>query len=316
MSLVQLYISGIVLLCLTAWFFYITRSGGEIDSRGVYSRLHRAWRRLAFWAGDVRTLGSFPWLTWASHDYSVSYEVWLEAIKHARAGDVCLATKNGFIISNSAIPGVFKHAMIFTQSPTCIEVGARVLCDVSDARIVEAISEGVEEHHPLHARGDSIIILRPRGACEEEIERAVERARRIVGCDYDAGFNFDIEAELAELDRGQRVAAAIPVGEHIERQMQEAKKELQIATVNVQAEYDIAFSCTEVVAMCWWHLRDRLRIYRSKLRGRMVICADQFVNHGFEIVWTNVSAESAAANGMHEEGVRMLDEYWSTRAHG
>lgn len=316
MTHLQMYLAAIVAVFLTVWFFYITRSGGEIDSKGVYSRLHRAWRRIAFWAGDVKRINHFPFITWAHSDYSVSYEAWLEAIKHSRAGDVALATKNGYFMSNSAIPGVFKHAMIFTQSPTCLEIGARVLCDVSDARIVEAISEGVVEHHPLHARGDAIIILRPRGADADEIAKAVERARRIVGCDYDAGFNFDIEAELKELDRGQRVAAALPIGDAIERSMQEAKKELQVAVTNVQAEYDVAFSCTEVVAMCWWHLRERLRIYRAKLRGRMVICADQFVNHGFEIVWTNVSVDRAVEGGMHEEGVQMIENYWSARTHG
>lgn len=313
MSNLNVALIGIGVFFATLWFLHVTRAGGEIDSRGVYSRLHRAWRRIAFWAGDVKRIHHFPFITWSHSDYDISYESWLEAIKHARPGDVGLATKNGYFLSNSAIPGVFKHALLFTKGATCIEIGNRLLCDVSDARIVEAISEGVVQHHPLHARGDAIIILRPKGAKEWDIEQALERAERIIGCDYDANFDFDVEVELEELARAKRVAKVLPSADSISRRLDEAAKDLQVTALNVKAEYDAAFSCTEVVALCWWHWREQLRIYRKPLRGRMAICADQFVNHGFEVVWTNVSVDHAIKGGMHEEGVELIREYWNLR---
>jgi hypothetical protein len=270
---------------------------------------------------------SFPYITWDKHGYLVSHEELLEALKSVEAGDVLLCTKKGYFLSNAAIPGLFKHAAMFSSGPACVKSVAKVtnnsgnpldsgiieisqLCDISRVSLIEAVSEGVVEHHPCHARGDYMIVLRPKGASGEDTQQAVKTARKIVGCDYDASFKFDIEKELTELKKKKTVVSSIKEVKKLEEDI----KELKIATVNVKAEYDMGFSCTETVAVAWWHKRNDLRIYRQYKRGRSIITADQFVNRGFSVVWTNVPSLVAEKSGLHEEGLGMLDEYWATAA--
>jgi hypothetical protein len=298
----------VVAALLLFWFFRITRHGGEADGQGVYNRLQRGWRRIAFWAGDVCVIGHFPWLTWDKHGHRVSEEEWMDAIALMKAGDVILTTHEGYFLSNSAIPGCFKHAGVISKGSR-LSVGDHV-SDIRAARLVEAVSSGVMEWSPMRARADRMIVLRPfasSGASklptitQADVERAVKTARRIVGCDYDAGFKFNIEDELAELRGISKIDA--------ERAAKD-EREIKTAAVNVCAQFDMAFSCTETVATAWWHRRHDLRISRRKARGRNIIVADQFVNRGFAIVWTNVKADEAEALGMEQEGVDMLTDYW------
>jgi hypothetical protein len=215
---------------------------------------------------------------------------------------------------------------MFSSSPVCIESVATVssnsnnqvnsgvieldkICDVSRVKLIEAVSEGVQEHHPCHARGDYMIILRPKNASAEETRQAIKTARKIVGCDYDASFKFDIERELTELHKKKTIVSSIKEIKSIDEDI----KELKTAAVNVKAEYDMGFSCTETVAVAWWHKRNELRIYRQYKRGRSIITADQFVNRGFGIIWTNVTPSVAVKRGLHEEGLGMLDEYWDSK---
>lgn len=302
------WIIGGVAVLLLVFFFWITRHGGEADGHGVYGRLQRGWRRIAFWAGDVCVLGSFPWITWDKHGHRVSDEEWMDAIALMKAGDVILTTHEGYFFSNTAIPGCFKHAGFISQGPH-LSAGDHVK-DIRAARLIEAVSEGVKEWSPMRARADRMIVLRPFASSEpantptitaEDVKRAVATVRKIVGCNYDAGFQFNIEEELAELKRISKIDA--------DRAARD-EREIKTAATNVCAEFDMAFSCTETVATAWWHRRHDLRISRRKARGRNIIVADQFVNRGFAIVWTNVKSEEAEALDMEDEGVEMLKEYW------
>jgi hypothetical protein len=301
----------VVAALLTFWFFRITRHGGEADGQGVYNRLQRGWRRIAFWAGDVCVIGHFPWITWDKHGHRVSEEEWMDAIALMNAGDVILSTHEGYFLSNSAIPGCFKHAGFISQGPK-ISVGEHIK-DIRSARLVEAVSDGVREWSPMRARADLMIVLRPVAASGESKEstitqkdtaRAVKTARKIVGCDYDAGFKFNIEDELAELKGISKINAELAAKD---------ERSIKMVAINVCAQFDMAFSCTETVATAWWHRRHDLRISRRKARGRNIIVADQFVNRGFAIVWTNVKADEAEKLGMEDEGVDMLKEYWKNR---
>ncbi len=288
---------GVAAVLFLVWFFWVTRHGGEADGRGAYNRLQRGWRRIAFWAGDVCVMGSFPWVTWDKHGHRITEEEWMDAVALMRPGDVILTTHEGYIFSNSAIPGCFKHAGFIAAGPVR---GDPELIDIRPARLIEAVSAGVKKWHPARARADRAIILRPKNVTQADIDRAVAVAERIVGCDYDAGFKFNIEAELKELKRISQIDA--------ERAAKD-EKELKTAQTNVCAEFDMAFSCTETVATAWWHKRHDLQLYRNPSRGRNVIIADQFVNYGFEVVWTNVTGDQAKALRMPEQGEELIREF-------
>lgn len=300
-----------------AWLLWISRGTDDADPNTLSYRFHRAWRRIAFWAGDVRLdwqlyfgVIPFPLISWTHHEYAVSPELLLNTCKVLRRGDVMLATKFGYIFSNMAIPGCFKHAGIITDE--CVE-GARVLgldengqpftgrvLDPTEMRLVEAISEGVVRRHPLHARGDCMIFLRPKHMTDRERDKAASTADKLVGCKYDASFNFNISEELSYLDESVS-----------KEELDYSTAILRRAEMNHRAEYDLAFSCTEAVAAAWWFRRRQLGIARKLVRGRMCITADQFVSRDFSIVWTNVTVKEAEKAGLHEEGLRELEAYWN-----
>lgn len=277
-------------------FFYLARPDGSADDSSLAHTFHRVWRRIAFWAGDVRIdwqwyfFIPFPLVSWTHHEYAVTYEELLGVCKILQPGDLALITKHGYVFSNTAIPGCFKHAGVIVSGPD--ERG-----DPSAVHIVEAVSEGVVRRHLLWARGDLMIFLRPKGITAHDCAGAVRTANLIVGCKYDAGFDFNIEDELKHMSVNERAFV-------------EERDELARTKANFQAEFDVAFSCTEVAAAAWWHKRKPLGIVRQRVRGRMCIVADQFVNRSFQVVWTNVSPEQAKKEGLGEEGVRELEAYW------
>jgi hypothetical protein len=291
--------AGVAACLLLVWFLYLTRHGGEADGRGAYNRLHRGWRRIAFWAGDICVLNSFPWISWDKHGHAVSEEEWMDAIALSRSGDVLLTTHANYPLSNWAIPGCFKHAGLISKGPEC----ANGVCDIRAAKLIEAISDGVVAWSPMHARADRMILLRPLGMSYSDIARAVCTAERVVGCDYDAGFKFNIEDELKTLG-----SVSVPSEELVG-----VAQELKLTAHNVCTEFDMAFSCTETVALAWWHKRAELRLFRRPSRGRNVIVADQFINNGFFVAWTNVTVAEAVKFGLHEEGVELLQTYWDKR---
>ena len=304
---------GVVLavVLLGCWLAYIGRPDGSMESGGLKHFLHRIWRRLTFWLGDVRFYWQWwfgflplPGCSWTHHEYAVSYEDLLRVCKHLKPGDVMLATKGGYWFSNTAIPGCFKHAGIIVRGPTrglCHDKSIISLYDPSVVRLVEAVSEGVVKRHPLYARADRMIFVRPKHQEDDERERAAALARKFVGCKYDASFNFNIteEVEYLESQPGSRGA-----------DFHEDVAELKRCQMNHQAEFDLAFSCTETVAAAWWFRRRQLGITRKRVRGRMCIIADQFVNRDFQIVWTNVTVDQAKKAGLVEEGLRELEAYW------
>jgi hypothetical protein len=250
-----------------------------------------------FWGGDIRLLGCFPYITWDVHEHLVEYDEAMQALPLIRAGDIGLHRDRGYL-SNLAIPGFMKHAWVHINSPV-IEGGA---CDITKMQIVEAISEGVVKRHALFPiRSDYVIILRPKNTTKEEIKKAVRNANKIVGCRYDASFDFDIEDELKMLEtRGPNGIVGLA----------EDKLELNRIKVNTLAEWDGGFSCTETASFAWWHKRKQLKLFRTWARGKQVILADQLINNGFDIVWMSksITEEVAKQLGLSEEGVEMIKE--------
>jgi hypothetical protein len=257
-----------------------------------------------FWAGDFHLIDTAPYFNIGEKKCLVEYEEYLQAMTLVKEGDIGLSTHKGFIFSNSAIPGLFKHALIFVKGPVHSPAGN--FSDTTNMRIVEAISAGVVEHHPLHTRTDYMIILRPKCVTDEEIEKAVRIARKVVGSDYDTNFKFDIEQELKFLHE-QKTRAF----DHRQiLQLQEDAAELNIHAQNLAAEFDHAFSCTETVATAWWHKRHGLDIIRRNKCGRRIIVSDQFINDGFEIVWLSKSVTPNMIKKLPSKTQKIIEAYW------
>lgn len=244
------------------------------------------WRELVFFLGDIRRLRSFPWFTWAQVGYLITFEEILPALPLIKYGDIGLHRSNGFL-SNMFIKGFMKHAWIHVQD------------GIEKPEIVEAVSEGVmlrNAIHPIHS--DYTIILTPNesaGVTDEHRKGACLKAKKLKGVPYDPHFSFNIEEELKYL-----------VGSDVD----EARQDLELGKEQIRA-YHIAFSCTEVVAYSWWHLREQLKIERQNSWGKSVILADCFLNDRWRIKWASagVTPEAARKLGLHPEGVKMIEEY-------
>ena len=258
---------------------YFTRNARD-PKPGILNRLHRAWRRIVFFVGDIHLMHTFPYITWDNSGPQMDYKEAMDALRHIRAGDIGLHRDWGYL-SNVAIPGFMKHAWIHINEPQ-----TNGIHDISNMNIVEAVSEGVLKRSALHPLiSEYVIILRPKGMNEIDIKHAVSKAEKIVGCNYDADFKFDIEQEL----------------EHFN----------ETNLKNLAAEWDGGFSCTEAVSFAWWHKHEELGLYRVHTRGKDVILADNMLNRNFEIIWMSktITPEIAASYGMPEEGVQIIKDY-------
>lgn len=294
----------IIPIAFITWVIYLTRDGGDCK-RGVRNRLNRGWRRLVFGLGDIYRTPHAPFVSFGHAEPQLAHEETDEALPLLRAGDVGLHREDG-AFSNLAIPGYMKHAWIHMNGPipgTALDPQFKKICyDTRDMRIVEAVSEGVIKRHPRWPFDSKyIIVLRPRQVTKNDIQSAVEKAEKIVGVQYDADFQFDIEDELKRFGVQERA---------IEDQL-EATKNLQ----QLHAEWDGGFSCTETVSFAWWHKRKELGLFRTHARGKEVILADSLINRGWDIVWmsSTVNIKDAKNNGLGEEGILMMEEYLATR---
>lgn len=240
------------------------------------------WRKAVFFVGKIRRLNRFPWVTWAVDQHEVDFQEIMEMVNIIQYGDVGLHRDAGYL-SNFAISGFMIHAWIHTE-------------DNFTGKIVEAVSAGVKHRSylfPMHS--DYTIIIRPRDVNEEERKGACKKAKQIVGSKYDPNFKFDIEEEI-KYWKG--------------KDEQDARQHL-IEGEKFVKEFEPAFTCTEVAAYSWWHRREQLRLFRTRHRGKSVILADAFLNHGWEIVWmsNSVTPEIACELGLPEEGLLMIQKY-------
>ncbi len=241
------------------------------------------WKKLVFLVGDIRQMHHFPWVSWAKHNHGVEYEEILEVLPKIRYGDIGLHRDWGYL-SNVAIPGFMKHGWIHTEDGR------------ENPQIVEAVSEGVIKRSAFYPMfSDYTIILRPLKVTDEERKGACKKVNRVIGTHYDVDFKFDIEEELKYYQGIDRKAASNDLA----------------ASQNYLQHYDHGFSCTELCSYAWWHKREPLRLFRKKRRGRMAIIADDFINHGWEVVWLShsITVDIAKKLGLHEEGLLIIDDY-------
>jgi uncharacterized protein YycO len=245
----------------------------------VRSPLHKLFRKAVFWAGDVRRLNTFSYVTWDAGDYLISLdEVIREAIPKLNMGDIILTRHKGYL-SNLFIGGFMIHTGVY----------------VGDGWVVEAISEGVVKHHVaniLHA--DYAMILRPKfdtaSETEDAIERAVYWAELAVGCEYDELFNFDVEREREALRKGQ-------------------KKNIKLACT------EVALLCYyDYVDKLGIKLRRNINLFTRVLGwlglnvGEEVIDADVYVKANFDVIWKSksITVEDALAHGCGPEYMAKL----------
>jgi hypothetical protein len=121
-----------------------------------------------------------------------------------------------------------------------------------------------------------------------------------VGSAYDANFRFDFEASNA----------LVKTGEAVRRIARDFNNGM---AANLKAgKAHFAFSCTEVAGFSWYHKAKELRIFRIRHAGRPAIIADQFLSMNFDVVYASpsVTPEWATQEGLHEEGVKKIADYW------
>lgn len=265
------------------------------------------WRKTIFFAGDIRRLSSFPYVTWAKSEHLVGYGEVLEALPLIRYGDIGLHRDIGYL-SNVGIPGFMKHAWIHVRDE--LEPHESMFVP---SQIVEAISEGVVCRSPIYPmHSDYVIILNPdinnlKGLSNKTVDQKVRsgaclKARNMVGQPYDHRFKFNIEEELKHYQTQGNIRHSLEKGS---LDLLKAEKQIQ--------NYDMAFSCTELVSYAWWHLREQLNIKRKERYGKKIILADSFLNNSWKIRWASksVTVDVAAQMGLHDEGIEMIRK-WRT----
>lgn len=227
---------------------------------------------IVFWVGRLHYVGLPGLFSWVREYPGLKGCDIRDADTACQPGDIGLHREK-LVASNWGIPGAFKHAWIMVENNQC----------------VEAMQEGVLKRDRIDPlRTDFACILRPNGVTKEDINEAMERANSIVGCEYDANFNFDFGGE------GEKAFA-----------------------MNIRSgDFHTAFSCTETVGYSWYHKRDLLRLFRTTYAGREAIIADDYLKMNLEIVYLspNVTVEWAKKVGLHEEGRVKIAEYWQKRA--
>lgn len=242
-------------------------------------KYHSFWYKLKskafFFIGDFRMVRSIPFFnTEIKEEFEVDFSDIRKGDALSKPGDVGLHRIKG-AWSNLGIPGAFKHAWIVVDDHEC----------------VEACSEGVLRRDALYPLAtDYAVILRPKGVSGQDVQMAVKRANAIVGCEYDANFNFD-------LDKANDMIAVRDLGRY---------------RSNISAGgFHPAFSCTETVGFSWFHKRSELRLFRTNYAGRDAIVADDFLKMNFDVVWASPSLteEWLVARGLHEEGRRKILEW-------
>ena len=256
--------------------------------------LERAKRAISFAAGDLRAQSSFPWFTTSIRDHLIPYEEIVEGLELAQYGDVGLHRDKGYF-TNLVIPGAMKHCWLHTSD-------SQDTCGPFVGEITEATSDGVLAKSAIVPFvSDYAVLLRPIGVTEEERKGACVKAEGVIGAEYDSDFKFNIEEEL-EFYTAKN-----------DTDLQEAIKSFKASEAALQ-RWSRAFSCSELVAYCWWHKRNELRLYRRKFLGKDVILPVDFMHSGFEIVWCSESwtVDIAHKQGLGEEAMEMLVD-WKNR---
>ena len=255
----------------------------------LYSNI---WRKLVFWVGDIRFIKHFPYITWDITEFAVSYEEITKALTKINAGDIGLHKWNGYL-SNYILPGEFKHTWIHST-------GYNDSNNMSDMKIVEATSEGINKNHAIEALySDYFIILRPKELTTKQIQNAIKRAEKLstLNIEYDVYFKFEIEDEikLFNLDN---------------KNTHNSTSQLELNCIK-----DRALSCSETVALCYYDVLPKLNIFRQEKYGKQIIEPMAFFNNHFKLIYVSSTINNKNINKFkfNEEQKAMLSKYWSEK---
>jgi hypothetical protein len=249
---------------------------------------YRIFRHLVFKVGDTKWLGfrHAPFVaTWSVTEHQIDLnEVVLDAVPLVEPGDIILHRDEGYL-GNVFIGGCMIHAGLVSHGQ----------------QLVEAISDGVVKRHVGHILySDKACILRPK-VCAATKDRAVQRAHKIVGFEYDPLFQFNAKEELDLVEKHGKKAM----------------------------DQGVRFCCTEVPYFCYFEKAESLHV---KLRrnvtlltrflsfigvhpGASVVDADIYIAADFDLVWCSRSmtvewCEDMAAS---PEVLAKVKEYWARK---
>lgn len=144
--------------------------------------LYKVQKTVFRFIGDIKWSGwKRPfWFTINAIGYKLRGEHYRKIIKKLQPGDVLLRRFEGYI-DKWFLPGFWNHAGIF--------------CGGKKEQVIHALSEGVIKEDILNfMRTDHIIILRPP---QHMVKRAIQKAKSIVGVEYDFDFDFDNEKRFS-----------------------------------------------------------------------------------------------------------------------
>jgi len=245
-------------------------------------------RYIVFKVGDTKWLGfrHFPFIaTWSVSEHQIDLnEVMMDAAPLLQPGDVILHRDEGYL-SNVFIGGCMIHAGL----------------SADNSQVIEAVSDGVVRRHVGHILySDKACILRPR-VCAATKDRAVQRAHKIVGFEYDPLFQFNAKEELDLVEKHGKKAM----------------------------DQGVRFCCTEVPYFCYFEKADALKV---KLRrnvtlltrflsfigvhpGASVVDADIYIAADFDLVWCSrsMTVEWCEDMGASPEVLAKVKDYWGKR---
>ncbi len=146
------------------------------------SLLYRLQRKLFTFLGDIKVFGwKHPlWFGINAHGYKLKGVVYRTLCNSFKPGDIILRRFDGYL-SSYMIPGFWNHAGLYIGDD-----------GENKEQVVHAVSEGVIQEDVLNfMRTDHMLVLRlAKDKKGHAADGAIKKAKSIVGCPYDFGFDF------------------------------------------------------------------------------------------------------------------------------
>jgi len=138
-------------------------------------------RKLFTFLGDIKVSGWMRpmWFTINAHGYKLRGAAYRGLRDLLQPGDIVLCRYDGYL-SSYMIPGFWIHAGLYIGDD-----------GENKEQVVHSVSEGVIQEDILNfMRTDHMVVLRLISDNRMAAENAIKKAKLIVGCPYDFGFDF------------------------------------------------------------------------------------------------------------------------------
>ena len=144
--------------------------------------LYRLQRKVFTFLGDIKVFGwTHPmWFGINAHGYKLKGVAYRKLCVLFKPGDIILRRFDGYL-SSYMIPGFWNHAGLYIGDD-----------GENKEQVIHAVSEGVIQEDILNfMRTDHMLVLRlSEDKKGQGTAAAIEKAKSIVGCPYDFGFDF------------------------------------------------------------------------------------------------------------------------------